>query len=89
MKSKGELAEISKKWRTYNKYESQGRGKSEAERANKKYAKQMERDYDDRDEDDYLYYKDLDNMALFDETARVLYEKYPDRGYDQVRLKAL
>lgn len=47
MKSKAELAEIAKSGMDDKEYESQGRGKTEADLVSKKFAKQMERDYDD------------------------------------------
>lgn len=79
MKSKAEIEAIERKWRAEKEYESQGREREEAERANKKYEKKMERDYDDNDDDDNEYYKDLDNKAFFNESSLLLRDRDPSK----------
>lgn len=46
MKKKAEVEATARKWRAEKEYESQDRGKTEADRAEKKYARKMELDYD-------------------------------------------
>lgn len=61
----------------------------EAERARKKYAEQMRRDYDVLEDGYYEYYKDLDNTERFNGAALLPRDVHPNKVYERMRLAAL
>lgn len=63
--------------------------KSKVDRDDRRFAKQMEKDWDEADEDCYTKKMDLDNTAFFNESARSLRAKDPNKVYDRMRLKSL
>lgn len=68
--------------------ESQGRGKAEDYREERKYAKQMQRDEDESGEDYYFEKKGLDNTFFFNKEACLMCTKDRAKVYDYMRLKA-
>ena len=86
---KAELDQAGKTYMAEKKFESIGRGKSEARHRDAQYERQRIREELEEDDERYWEKQNLDSAILFKEAATRLYAKDPSRIYDEELLKIL